>query len=131
MSEKTVLLVEDQPDNRIIYTTILEYAGFAVVEASNGEEGVRRAREHAPDLILMDLSMPVMDGWAAVRELKKDSALARIPVCALSAHVLLGDDAEKAREAGFECYLTKPLEPREVLREVEKRIGRAIDRRVA
>jgi two-component system, cell cycle response regulator DivK len=131
MSKKTVLLVEDQPDNRIIYTTILEYAGFAVVEASNGEEGVRRAREHAPDLILMDLSMPVMDGWGAIRELKKDSELARIPVCALSAHVLLGDDAEKARDAGFECYLTKPLEPREVLREVEKRIGPALDWRVA
>jgi two-component system, cell cycle response regulator DivK len=131
MRRNTVLLVEDQPDNRIIYTTILEHAGYAVLEAQNGEEGVRRAREHAPDLVLMDLSMPVMDGWGAVRELKRDPTTASIPVCALSAHVLFPGDLERVRSAGFECYLTKPLEPRRVLEEVEKRIGPADGRRAA
>jgi two-component system, cell cycle response regulator DivK len=123
MRIKTVLLVEDQPDNRIIYRTVLEHAGYAVVEAADGEEGVRRAREHSPHLILMDLSMPVLDGWGAIGRLKADPALATIPVCALSAHVLFEGDAEKARDAGFDCYLTKPLEPKQVLAEVERRIG--------
>ncbi len=131
MRKKTVLLVEDQPDNRIIYMTILEYAGFTVLEAANGAEGVRRAREHRPDIILMDLSMPVLDGWGAVRQLKTDPETAQIPVCALSAHVLFEGDAERAREAGFDCYLTKPLEPRQVLEEVEKRIGPASELPVA
>jgi two-component system cell cycle response regulator DivK len=131
MRKKTVLLVEDEPDNRIIYTTILDYAGFAVLEAQNGEEGVRLARDHQPDLILMDLSMPVLDGWGAVRRLKQDPVTARIPVCALSAHVLLEGDAEKAREAGFACYLTKPMEPKQVLAEVEARIGPARARSAA
>jgi two-component system, cell cycle response regulator DivK len=125
MRKKTVLLVEDQLDNRIIYRTILEHAGFAVLEATNGEEGVRCAREHTPDLILMDLSMPVLDGWGAVQQLKTDPVLAQTPVCALSAHVLFDGGAERARNAGFACYLTKPLEPKQVLKEVEKRIGPA------
>lgn len=125
MRNKTVLLVEDQPDNRIIYKTILEYAGFTVLEAVNGEEGVRCAREYRPDIILMDLSMPVLDGWGAVRQLKSDPVLAQIPVCALSAHVLFGNDAESAWEAGFACYLAKPLAPKQVLEEVERRIGPA------
>lgn len=125
MRKKSVLLVEDQHDNRVIYRTILEFAGFGVYEATNGEEGVQSAREHRPDLILMDLSMPVLDGWGAVRLLKSDPDLAGIPVCAVSAHVPLEGDAERAKEAGFECYLTKPVEPREVLAEVERRIGSA------
>lgn len=123
MYRKTVLLVEDQLDNRVIYSTMLEHAGFAVLEAANGDEGVRRAREHRPDIVLMDLSMPVMDGWGAVRQLKSDPATAPIPVCALSAHVLIDGDAERARAAGFECYLTKPIEPRAVLEVVERQIG--------
>lgn len=125
MRKKTVLIVEDQPDNRMIYTTILEYAGSQVLEAVNGEEGVRRAREHRPDIILMDLSMPVLDGWGAIRQLKDDPETAAIPVCVLSAHVLFEGDAERAQEAGFACYLTKPLEPKQLLEEVERRIGPA------
>jgi two-component system, cell cycle response regulator DivK len=125
MHKKTVLIVEDQPDNRIIYSTILEHAGFDVLEAKNGEEGVRCAYEHHPDLILMDLSMPVLDGWEAVRRLKSDPEMAGTPVCAISAHVPCDGDAERAQDSGFECYLTKPLDPREVLEEVEKRIGPA------
>lgn len=128
MEKKTVLLVEDQPDNRTIYTTILEHGGYAVLEAENGEEGVSRARESRPDLILLDLSMPVLDGWGAVRQLKSDPATARIPVCALSAHVLFDGDKERAEAAGFECYLTKPIEPKQVLQEVANRIGPAAER---
>ncbi len=125
MRKKVVLIVEDQPDNRGIYATILAYAGYEVVEAVNGADGVRRAREHLPDLILMDLSMPVLDGWGALRQLKADATTTAIPVCALSAHVLFPGAAERAHAAGFECYLTKPMEPKEVLAEVESRIGPA------
>ncbi len=127
MHKKTVLLVEDQPDNRVIYKTILEFAGYRVLEAANGREGVHCAREHRPDLILMDLSMPMLDGWGALRQLKEDPQTAQIPVCALSAHVLFEGDAERAYEAGFACYLTKPLEPKHLLEEVESRIGPAGD----
>lgn len=123
MPSKTVLVVEDNLDNRMIYTTILSYAGYAVLEAKNGAEGVRLAREHAPTLILMDLSMPVMDGWEATRRLKSDPETASIPICALSAHVLTPGDHVRAMEAGFACYLTKPIEPKAVLHQVQERIG--------
>lgn len=122
---KAVLLVDDDRDNRIIYRAVLEHAGYTVIEAEDGVEGVRLARVHQPDMILMDLSMPRLDGWGAIRELKEDDRTAAIPVCALSAHVLLTGDYERARAAGFECYLTKPIAPRQVLGEVQERIGPA------
>jgi two-component system, cell cycle response regulator DivK len=122
---KTILIVEDQFDNRIIYATMLEHAGYAVLEAQNGAEGIVRAREHRPDLILMDLSMPVMDGWEATRRLKEDEELGEIPVFAISAHVLMEGEDERALRVGFERYLTKPMDPRDVLQEVIDRIGPA------
>lgn len=127
VTSKTVLLVDDDGDNRTIYRVILEHAGYTVLEAANGVDGLRLAREHLPDIILLDLSMPLLDGWGAIRELKEDDRTAHLPVCALSAHVLLAGDYERAREAGFECYLTKPIEPREVLQEVQERIGPAAE----
>lgn len=126
MRPKSVLIVEDSPDNRAIYHAVLEFAGFDVFEAANGAEGVRMAHEHHPDLILMDLSMPVMDGWEATRSLKAEDDTASIPVCALSAHVLVDGDWPKVQEAGFDCYLTKPIEPKQVLAEVHERIGPAL-----
>lgn len=119
MSEKTILIVEDNYDNRAIYTVALEIAGFEVIEAHNGEEGVQLARERSPDLIIMDLSMPVLDGWGAVKKLKSDPGTAHIPVLALSAHVVLNGDYRRSKEAGFAAYLTKPVEPKQVVREVE------------
>lgn len=129
MARKTVLLVDDDRDNRTIYTVLLEHVGYTVLQATNGADGVRLARENLPDIILMDLSMPVLDGWGAIRQLREDQRTAQIPVCALSAHVLLEGDYDRARAAGFDCYLTKPIEPRQVVQAVRDRIGPPTDNR--
>src|SRR4029079_581882 len=91
IAKKTVLLVEDNEDNRIIYATALRYAGYAVLEAITGTEGVRLAREELPDLILMDISVPELDGWEATALLKADPATAHITILAVTAHALPGD----------------------------------------
>jgi two-component system, cell cycle response regulator DivK len=119
---KTVLLVEDNEDNRTVYRTILEHFGYGVIEARNGEDGVRMAREDSPDLILMDISIPVIDGWEATKILKADEQTRQIPIIALTAHALATDRA-KATEVGCDGYLAKPCEPRRVVAEVEKFIG--------
>ena len=119
---KTVLLVEDNEDNRLVYRTILDHFGFEVLEAADGEEGIRRARADEPDLILMDVSIPKIDGWEATRRLKADPLTASIPIIALTAHAL-ATDREKAREAGCDGYLAKPVEPRRVVEEVKKHLG--------
>jgi len=119
---KTVLLVEDNEDNRTVYRTILEHFGYGVIEARNGEDGIRMARELLPDLILMDISIPVIDGWEATRVLKGEEATAHIPIIALTAHALATDRA-KAEEVGCDGYLAKPCEPRRVVAEVERFIG--------
>jgi len=124
---KQILIVEDSFDNRMIYRDLLRHAGFDVIEASNGRKGVERALSDQPDLILMDLSMPVMDGWQAVRHLKSDPRTASIPVLALTAHVVVDGDYGNAAEAGFARYLTKPIEPKDVLREIIAQIGTADD----
>lgn len=118
----TILLVEDHPDNRGIYRTILEHGGLNVIEAEDGEAGVRLARERRPALILMDVSLPVMDGWEATRILKEDPETASIPIIAVTAHALQGD-RERAKAAGCDGYIPKPAPPREVLEEVQRRLG--------
>lgn len=120
---KTVLLVEDNEDNRIVYSTILQHFGYRVMEAFNGEEGIAKARTEQPDLILMDISIPVIDGWEATQVLKRDPATRRIPIIALTAHAL-ASDREKAMEVGCDSYLAKPCEPKTVVSEVERFIGR-------
>lgn len=119
MADHKILLVEDNDDNRLVYRTILDHYGFIVLEAADGEEGVRRARADAPDLILMDVSIPKIDGWEATRLLKADPATASIPIIALTAHALATDRA-KAKEVGCDGYLAKPVEPRRVVEEVQK-----------
>ena len=121
-ADKTVLLVEDNEDNRTVYRTILEHFGYQVVEARNGEDGIRMAREAHPDLILMDISIPVIDGWEATKILKGDPETAEIPIIARTAHALATDRA-KAGEVGCDGYLAKPCEPRRVVAEVERFIG--------
>ncbi len=121
-SPKTILLVEDNEDNRTVYRTILEHFGYEVIEARNGEDGIRMARDELPDLILMDISIPVIDGWEATRILKADEKTSEIPIIALTAHALATDRA-KAEEIGCDGYLAKPCEPRRVVAEVEKFIG--------
>jgi CheY-like chemotaxis protein len=123
-NQKKVLLVEDNEDNLVVYRTILEHVGFAVVEARDGEEGVARARSERPDIILMDISIPKLDGWAATEQLKADGDTAAIPIIALTAHAL-EEDRIKAIRAGCDGYLAKPVEPRRVVEEVEKFIGPA------
>ncbi|MQA91430.1 MAG: response regulator [Gemmatimonas sp.] len=125
VSRKTILIVEDNYDNRAIYAAILGRAGYHVVEGRNGVEGVGLAIEHRPDLIIMDLSMPLLDGWGAIAALRDDARTASIPVLALSAHVVLDGDYRRSQEAGFAAYLTKPIEPKDVLHEIVSRIGPA------
>ena len=118
----TILLVEDNEDNRTIYRTILEHVGYTVVEAADGEEGIQRARDSGPDLILMDVSIPKINGWDATRTLKADENTRHIPIIALTAHAL-EQDRERAREAGCDGYLAKPIPPREVIEEVRRFLG--------
>lgn len=119
---KTVLIVEDNEDNRLIYSQYLTHGGFRVLEATNGAEGVDVARRERPDIVLMDISMPVMDGLTATRVLKSDEALKAIPVIALTAHAMASDEA-MAREAGCDGYISKPVMPKDVRAEVERWIG--------
>jgi two-component system cell cycle response regulator DivK len=121
---KRILLVEDNVDNQAIYRLILEHSGFAVLEADNGEDGIRMARENHPDLILMDISIPKIDGWEATRILKADERTKHIPIIALTAHALVTDRA-KAEEVGCDGYLAKPVEPKHVVEEVHRHLGRA------
>ena len=109
-----VLVVEDYPDAREMYAEYLRFSGFRVAEARNGEEALTRARQDVPDIVLMDLALPLMDGWEATRRLKADDATRDIPVIALTAHAMAGD-REKAMEAGCDDYDTKPVEMERLL----------------
>src|SRR5688572_15377123 len=117
MEGTMILLVEDNPDNQEIYRIILAHHGHTVLQAWDGETGVRMAREHRPDLILMDLTMPLIDGLEATRMLKADPATAAIPIIALTAHAMLEDKAAAA-EAGCIAFLAKPAAPAVVAAEV-------------
>lgn len=105
---KTILIVEDVDLNVDLLVQLLE-DDYALLVAGDGARGVELAGSERPDLILMDMSLPVMDGWEAVRRIKADAELAAIPVIGLSAHAMAGD-AEKALAAGCDDYLTKPLD---------------------
>lgn len=104
----TILVIEDDPNSLLLTTTVLEHAGHAVLCAERAANGLKLARERQPDLILMDIQLPGMDGLAATRLLKADPATAGILVYALTAHAMQGDE-QKMREAGCDGYLAKPL----------------------
>ena len=114
-----VLLVDDYPDAREMYSEYLQYSGFDVIEAGNGIEALQQAIDREPDIILMDLSLPVMDGWEATRRLKADRRTARIPVVALTGHALAGI-SEGARRAGCDAFVTKPCLPEDLVKEIRK-----------
>src|SRR5467141_3566004 len=114
-----VLLVDDYPDAREMYSEYLEYCGFEVVEAGNGMEALQRAVDSTPDIILMDLSLPVMDGWEATRRLKADKATADIPIVALTGHALAGI-LEGAKKAGCDAFVTKPCLPEDLVKEIRR-----------
>lgn len=117
--DTTILLVEDNQDNQEIYSVILAHHGYRVLQAFDGGRGVDLARTHGPDLILMDLAMPVIDGLEATRMLKADPATASIPIVALTAHT--GREARAAAAAaGCTSFLAKPVEPRRVAEEIRR-----------
>jgi len=118
----TILLVEDNDINRDMLGRRLVRKGFEVVFAIDGLEGVRLAAERAPDLILMDMSLPVMDGWEATRRIKQAPETGAIPVIALTAHAM-STDREKALEAGCDDYDTKPVELPRLLSKIERLLG--------
>lgn len=116
---KKVLVVEDDTDNRHIVAKVLSVAGYEIVEAADGIEALSLAHSTQPDLILMDLALPRLDGWEATRQLKSDPATRTIPVVALTAVAMRGDE-EEARAAGCDDYITKPARPA-IIREVVRK----------
>ena len=116
---KRILIIEDQEDNRRIMTDMLNAAGFEVIEAVTGDGGVAMAEVERPDLILMDIQLPRIDGYEATRRIKAQPALGAIPIIAVKSYALSGDD-KKAFEAGCDAYLAKPFSPRELLAKVRE-----------
>jgi CheY-like chemotaxis protein len=119
---KTVLIVEDQLETMAIHSVYLERHGYRVLKAENGEDGVDAARRNLPDLILMDLSVPRLDGFGATEVLKSDPETGHIPIVIMTAHAY-GSVGKRAVAAGCDGFLSKPLDPRRVLEEVRRRIG--------
>lgn len=114
-----VLVVEDNEDNRRIVRDLLTSAGYALVYAEDGEQALIVAARERPDLILMDIQLPLLDGYETTRRLKNNPALCHIPVIAVTSYALSGDDV-KAKAAGCDAYVTKPFSPRQLLQEVRK-----------
>ena len=117
-----VLVVEDYQDAREMYAAYLEFSGYRVAEATNGVEAIEQAQELMPDIILMDLALPKMDGWEATRRLKGDARTRDIPIVALTGHALAGH-AEGARQAGCDSFVTKPCLPDALVAEIKRMLG--------
>ena len=118
-SKPVILLVEDFVDAREMYRDYLEFSGFEVYTAGDGFAAIAIAKEHDPDLILMDLSLPGLDGWEATRRLKADASTQHITIVALSAHALSAE-GERARDAGCDGYISKPCLPADLLAEIRR-----------
>lgn len=121
---RTILLVEDNEMNRDMLSRRLERRGYKVLVAVDGQKGVDMARSEAPDLVLMDMSLPVLDGWEATRRLRAEAATSKIPIIALTAHAM-SSDRDKALDAGCDDYDTKPIDLPRLLGKVEAQLGRA------
>ena len=117
-----ILVVDDYQDAREMYAEYLQFSGFRVAEAKNGNEAVEQAFALKPDLILMDLSLPGMDGWEATRRLKADDRTKHIPIVALTGHALAGA-SEGARKAGCDSFVTKPCLPDDLVVEVRRMLN--------
>jgi two-component system cell cycle response regulator DivK len=117
MTIRTILVVEDQEDNRQILRDLLGSAGFRMIEANDGAQALTVARSHRPDLILMDIQLPLVDGYEATRSIKRDPELKHIPVIAVTSYALSGDE-QKAREAGCDAYVAKPYSTRHLLAKI-------------
>ena len=121
-----ILVVEDQEDNRRIMRDLLASAGYELIEAADGEAGVRLAEAERPDLILMDIQLPVLDGYEATRRIRQNPELRAIPIVVVTSYALSGDDV-KAMQAGSDAYVAKPFSPRELLATIRKFLGDAKD----
>ena len=117
-----VLVVEDYQDAREMYSAYLKFSGYRVAEAANGVEAIEKTLELFPDIILMDLALPKMDGWEATRRLKMDERTRHIPVVALTGHALAGH-AEGARQAGCDSFVTKPCLPDALVAEIQRMLS--------
>jgi two-component system cell cycle response regulator DivK len=116
---KRILVIEDQEDNRRIMRDLLTSVGYEMLEAVTGEEGVALAARERPDLILMDIQLPGLDGYEATRRIKGNTGLRQIPIIAVTSYALSGDDA-KALAAGCDAYVTKPFSPRALLAKIRE-----------
>jgi two-component system cell cycle response regulator DivK len=114
-----ILLIEDHEDNRRIVRDLLTSVGYELVEATSGEDGVAMVESHAPDLILMDIQLPGIDGYEATRRIKANPAFQHIPIIAVTSYALSGDDL-KAQAAGCDDYVTKPFSPRVLLAKIRQ-----------
>ena len=114
---KTILVVEDQEDNRQILRDLLGSAGFRMIEAHDGEQALTVARSERPNLILMDIQLPILDGYEATRSIKRDPELKHIPVIAVTSYALSGEE-KTARAAGCDDYVPKPYSPRQLLAKI-------------
>jgi two-component system cell cycle response regulator DivK len=119
---RTILVADDEPDNREIMSAALAASGYRVCQAADGEEAVALALSELPDLILLDMAMPVMSGWEAVRRIKAMAQTRAIPVFAFTAFALAGDEL-KAKEAGCDGYVSKPCVPKEVVEKIRNKVG--------
>lgn len=115
----TVLVADDDFDLRTIVTDLLTSSGYAILSASNGEEALEIATAQRPDLVVLDISMPRMDGYTVVKHLRENPETSRMPIIAFTAHALKGD-AEKALKAGYDGYIAKPFQPDELLNEIAR-----------
>ena len=116
---RTILVVEDQEDNRQILRDLLGAHDYDMMEAENGEEALAAVKKRRPDLILMDIQLPVLDGYETTRRLKSDPATKAIPIIVVTSYALSGDEA-KARESGCDAYVTKPYSPRALLAKIKE-----------
>ena len=119
MMKKTILVIEDNEDNRRIMRDLLTSGGYEVIEAVTGEEGVTAAEAYRPDLILMDVQLPGMDGYEATERIKANPSLQKVPIIMVTSYALSGDDV-KAFEAGCDDYVSKPFSPRKLLAKIRE-----------
>ena len=119
MPAATILYIEDDFQNRVLVRRILEACGYAVVEAESGREGLKKAAEIIPDLVLMDINLPEMDGYEATARLKKIEALDKVPIIAMTANVMKGD-REKTLDAGCDGYIQKPIDVDRLPEQIEE-----------
>lgn len=122
MMNRTVLLIEDNEQNRYLATFLLERSGFTVASAADGLSGVKLARRLIPDLILLDIQLPTLDGHAVARLLRADETLCRIPIVAVTSYAMAGD-RERCLEAGCNGYIEKPINPQTFIQEISAYLG--------